>query len=203
MQDIISLAIAIWGAILSTVLAVIYVYDKIMDKGKVYVHADIERLDHPNSPHPPDPHEKFENRVRLTVINCGRRAVQVLGIVLIEAASDEKWIMHKITPSGFPVVLEPETTIEPVITIQWLHYHKNAIWLGVVDALGRMYGLSRAELESLLDEAEQLPSTVLWAVRKDDNVKVMWMAVDHEVAMWTMKPQSSISQVMQWGDRLP
>jgi hypothetical protein len=196
MQDTISLTIAIWGAILSTILAGLKVYDLIRDKGDIRVHAAVYRRDCPD-----EPERKFDNTVGVTIANQGRRAVQVLGVFFIDRWNG-KYTASQIIPNGFPIVLQPEMAIEAEIQIQWLHYRKPVIWFGVVDALGRLHGLSDEELESLLHQAEEAPSTVCWFQRKDDpDKKVIAFQPKDKAVHWTIDPVQPRSRMMLPGHR--
>lgn len=196
MQDTISLTIAIWGAILSTILAGLKVYNLIRDKGDIRVHAAVYRRDSPD-----EPERKFDNTVGVTIANHGRRAVQVLGVFFIDRWNG-KYNASQIIPDGFPIVLQPETAIEAEVQIQWLHYRKPVIWFGVVDALGRLYGLIDEELEGLLRQAEEAPSTVVWFQRKDDpGKKVMAFQPKDKAVHWTIDPVQPRSRMMLPGHR--
>lgn len=97
--------------------------------------------------------------VAVEVRNKGGTPVQIVG-VLIEFVEDGKLSTFQIVPDPLPSVVQPGTRVECSIQKEFLDFAPAITFFGVIDALGRRFGPTRAESISAIGAAWQLPTRV-------------------------------------------
>jgi len=170
--------IALWGAVLSTALAILQFVNWRRDRPKVSVHAKmrfspISDVEDPNIRGTPCMVERGadtlpeEMLVEFQIVNGGGKALQVSAIVVESIAGDHIDI-NEITPDPLPVILEPLTSIITTIQKETIDMGSSITFIGVVDALGRRYGLEEQACKALVSRSWAAPTRVGWFRRKDD-----------------------------------
>jgi hypothetical protein len=178
--------IALWGAVLSTALAILQFVNWRRDRPKVSVTAaitlspisDIEDPDTRGTPvtvqHGSDalPEEML---ITFTIVNGGGKALQISAVVIESIAGDHVNI-KEITPHPLPVVLEPLTSIITTVQKETIDMEKSITFIGVVDALGRRYGVEEQACKALVLRSWEAPTRVAWFRRRDDPTAPMVQA---------------------------
>ncbi len=163
-------ALALYGALLSTVLAGISVLKFIRERPQVLVEADIISLPADEGA---DTHGvlvrvqrgndlmREEKDVEVRIRNAGHQAIQITD-VLVETAD----AIPQIRPEGLPITLEPNTQhsvlVQPECFVPKtlrgtdLHYVP-VVSVGVLDALAKKHRISKENLEALLAHCRALP----------------------------------------------
>jgi hypothetical protein len=113
--------------------------------------------------------------ISFTIVNGGGKALQISGIVVESIAGDHINI-KEITPNPLPVVLEPLTSIITTIQKETIDMESSITFIGVVDALGRRYGLEEQACKALVLRSWEAPTRVGWFRRKDDPAAPMIQA---------------------------
>jgi hypothetical protein len=171
---------AAWGAVLSTGLALLNLYDRTRARPIIRAHvtmASRRALEEPRFVAASvrtgryDDEEVREFYVEFRVENYGAKPLSLLHIY-IETAKN----LAYITPEGLPVVLEGQTAA--TFEVQKEHFdtldsetrerRKPEIReIGFVDGLDRRYPVPKRRLQDLLDRSLALPTTMAVYVRKE------------------------------------
>lgn len=106
---------------------------------------------------------------QLTIRNLGGVPVQALGVVIESTDFDSGVrLTYQIAPEGFPVVLEPGTTVEGVLQKEHFDMLEECTFIGIVDGTGRRHAVPRKDAERFLTECWRLPTRVNVFSRRDD-----------------------------------
>jgi hypothetical protein len=154
-----SLYLALWGAILSTILAVIKIVSVFKDRPRLkltasFIYTSINETDQIKGTRVD--HEKsgpMEVLLRFKVVNYGTKPLQITGIII----ESEGMNYNQVRPVNFPVVLDGLSSVEADIQKEWIDKEEVSL-LGVVDALGKRHSITKANLQYLLDANQKLPS---------------------------------------------
>lgn len=106
---------------------------------------------------------------QLTIRNLGGVPVQALGVV-VESTDFDSGLRttYQIAPEGFPVVLEPGTTVEGVLQKEHFDMLDECTFIGLVDGTGRRHGVPPKNAARFLTECWRLPTRVNVFGRRDD-----------------------------------
>jgi hypothetical protein len=158
MDETLKTILAVWGALLSTILALKALMSSARDKPRIKVNAELIFLSCNESDSTKGTkvyNEKSgwsEVRIRVKASNSGSKSLQIVSVYI-----DEEKSSHQIFPENIPVVLEPRTQVETTIQKEWID--KSQInELGVLDALGKRHAIEAIGLEDLLKKSNALPS---------------------------------------------
>ncbi|MFE6273507.1 helix-turn-helix domain-containing protein [Streptomyces goshikiensis] len=105
--------------------------------------------------------------VRVTVVNESRLPVQITAFV-VEAWDNEALRSFDLLPEPLPTMVEPRSRIvlrvqkEPIDSLDAITF------IGVVDGLGKRYGLLAEDVRALAAASWALPTRVIAARRRDD-----------------------------------
>lgn len=158
MDETIKTGLAIWGAALSTVLAIKTLISAARDKPRIKISADIVFLPCGEEGKTKGTKIYDENsgwreiRIGLKASNTGLKSLQIVSVYVVEEN-----VSHQIFPENIPVVLEPRTQVESTIQKEWLD-NSHVIELGVLDALGKRHAIDTNELEGIIVRSNALPS---------------------------------------------
>jgi hypothetical protein len=168
-------AVALYGAALSSVLAVAQGLRSWRSRTKVSVAADLVHSPGESGYGTPVVVRRGRDVVHETVFveftarNLGGKPVQVLGIVVEELNEQAMTLnIHQVSSQGLPLVLEPGTMVESVIQKEHLDALRSCSFLGVVDGTGRRHGVPSAKVAALFEECWKLPTRVGVYQRRDD-----------------------------------
>lgn len=158
MNDALGVVIALWGAILATVLGILELRKHFRDKPLIVVSADLSfqaanKEDNPKGTLIETDHGPNEVLLAITAANHGKQALQVTACLVEEANGN----LQQVIPPGLPALLEPNTQVEVEIQKEWLDDVK-VLRLGVLDALGRIHAIHPAQLATLVQRSNALPS---------------------------------------------
>jgi hypothetical protein len=107
--------------------------------------------------------------VQLTIRNLGGVPVQALGLVIESTDFDAGTrLTYQITPGGFPVVLDPGTTVEGILQKEHFDMLEECTFLGIVDGMARRHSIPRKQAARFLTECWRLPTRVNVFQRRDD-----------------------------------
>ena len=171
-KESITTALAIWGAIISTVALLWNILRALKDKGAILItanfivlwRASLEKQDTPLAKallknHDPD--EKTIDRFRITLFNTGRRPITVTEIRMIYSSKGTMHIgetivetsgQEEIFKTGYPVILsEGEYHVEELAYIVVKESLTNIL---AKDANGKIYKLPQKELKNIKEQAE-------------------------------------------------
>lgn len=157
------LGIAIWGAIVATVLAVREIVVWRRDRALLNVEASVVSTSVPSDPGERDPrlvvvpdHRGLDRSLFLavSVANRGHRAIQITCVLFLSDKYEQQ-----VSARGLPAVLEPTTRLDLVLQLEWIATHgANLVGCGVRDALGRMHHVEARVLKSLVDAVAAVPT---------------------------------------------
>lgn len=127
----------------------------------------------------------------ITIRNLGGMPVQALGVALESTDFEsETRLTYQITPNGFPLVLDPGTTVEGVLQKEHFDMLEACTFMGVVDGTGRRHGVSRRQAAQFLTECWRLPTRVGVFARRDDPTVQIAAFQTAEQARLTTRPVS-------------
>jgi hypothetical protein len=196
----ITLLLSLWGAALSTLLAILTLFDRTRARPIIRAHARIQLRNASDSPRfmtalvktgPYDDEFLKEIYAEFRVENHGTKPLSLHHIYVEEG---EQGNLVYISPPGLPLVLEGESsaTFEiqkehfdaiDIPTTQRIKSKVNEI--GFVDALDRRYPVPKKELSELLDESFDLPTTRKLYARKDNEERkvVAFQTIHNSIIM--------------------
>lgn len=165
-------AIAVWGAVLATVLCVRELITWRRERIKLQVNLAL-----PSQALSTDADDADQRLVRteddrglprgvfllVSAANAGGSPVQIVSVYF----EGEKY-EHQVVPTGLPIVLEPNTGVDLRLQPEWMV--SEAIGpksVGVLDALGRRYPVSPELVEPVVAAARALPHRVRAYRRKE------------------------------------
>ncbi len=158
MDGTIGTVLAIWGALLSTVLGVVELLKHLGDRARILVEADLSFR--PTEPEAATKGTRVQTKhgwqevlLSIRMANRGRRPMQITACVVEENNGH----MTQVIPDQMPVVLDPNTSLQVEIQKEWLD-EGEVTFFGVVDALGRKHGASGDALLGLLRRCRELPT---------------------------------------------
>lgn len=156
-------AIAIWGAVVATVLAIREILIWRRDRPLLDVSGSVISVALPSTSDDRDSrfvivtdHRGIEQGLflGLGVANRGRRATQVVSAVFSDGKSEQQ-----VAARQLPAVLEPNSRIDLVLQLEWISTHgANLVVCGVLDALGRRHHIPSAALRDLVEAVSGLPT---------------------------------------------
>jgi hypothetical protein len=158
-EDTLKFLISSWGAVLATILAAIKVVEFFRERIKVVVKANLifsakNETDEFKGTKIEVQGKGFQEiLLNVTIINTGRRAVQIVAIGIEE----EKGGVFQVIPNELPAVLAPLTSVTATIQKEWIDL-VSVKFFGVVDALGNKHPLDKRSLKELINSASKYPS---------------------------------------------
>jgi hypothetical protein len=179
-------AVAVYGAVLATAIAVGQFVAWLRRRIKVGVSSDFvfEGLDAIVGVD--DPSKRDDTRgtpvivqrgddelweqalVLLIVRNEGGAPVQIVAVVVERLTRDGKLQSVQVIPPPLPHVLAPHTRIEVTMQKEILDMTDSVTFFGVVDALGRRYAPPTEQVRQTIARSWDLPTRVGNYVRRDD-----------------------------------
>jgi hypothetical protein len=169
----IELILGIWGAAVSTVVAMQQIVSAVRDSAKIKVefaivtHAVAHADDTLGVKFQSARGDWTEANVEVGIANAGRRALQLTDVFVETSTS-----IQQLRPDGMPVVLDPNTSVDLVLQPEWFAPKAvvrvsgadearlddtPVLAIGVLDALGRRHALSRTACEELVRNCRELP----------------------------------------------
>jgi hypothetical protein len=176
-----TLFLSMWGATLSTLLAILTLLDRTRARPIIRAHAKIQFRNVRGEPKfvcrtfktgRYDDTETQEIFAEFRVENHGTRPLSLQHIYVEE----EKGNLNYITPDGLPIVLEGQSSAKFEIQKEYFdaidfsskeRIIANVIEIGFVDALDRRYRVGKKETNLLLCESLFLPTTRALFRRKE------------------------------------
>jgi hypothetical protein len=158
MDDTLKTVLAIWGASLSTTLAIKTLVSAVRVKLKIKVSAELIYLACNEDDQTKGTKVYIDRggwskvRIGVKASNPGAKSIQIVSVYINEEKSS-----HQIFPENIPVVLEPRTQLQTTIQKEWLD-NSRVVELGVLDALGKRHSIGGVELEELIGKSNALPS---------------------------------------------
>lgn len=169
------LLVALWGAGVATVLAVLEIVRARGDRPRITVEANLIlstssegaethgvliQVQHSDQLH------WEEADVEMEVVNRGRAPIQI-----VSAYVETRRHVHQIVPAGFPVVLDPSTRqsvrVQPEIVAPLTVPHEavgkieaaplEVLSVGVIDALGEKHPMPISKMADLVGRCRSLP----------------------------------------------
>ena len=187
------LLLGIYGAVLSTILAVFTIAKFLRERPKISVEAKPVSM---TASEGQDTHGVLvqvqhgddvlweEADVEICVRNSGAQACQISD-VFVETAD----VIHQVTPEGLPVVLDPNTSYR--VRVQPEYFVPKKITsegglanipieaVGVLDGLGKKHRLSNDNLKRLIDKCRVLPvRTSIYKHKETGNLIVAFRVKD-------------------------
>lgn len=167
--------VALYGAMLSTTLALTQGISAWRGRTKLAVTVEFVHSAGPSKYGTPVQVKRDKDildesvAAQLTIRNLGGVPVQALGVV-VESTDYESAlrVTYQIAPEGFPVVLEPGTTVEGVLQKEHFDMSEECTFIGLVDGTGRRHGVPRKDAARFLTECWRLPTRVNVFRRHDD-----------------------------------
>ena len=162
MVSSIQMWLAIWGAGISSALALLKLYEFFHDRPRLTLIVNLVY-----SPAKED-EETYgvkvqlksgpdllwnEARIKFTIMNSGNKAIQVVSIFV-----EEKKSITQITPPSLPVVLQ--SNMQVTVDVQPEFFHGEVVSAGVYDELGKQHRLPKKPFYSLIKEIGSLPLRV-------------------------------------------
>jgi hypothetical protein len=158
MSDAVQIGLAVWGALLATVLGIIELVKHFRDRPRIVVGANLsfrtinEEAESKGTLIETE-HGPNEVLVAFTAANHGKQALQITAC-LVEHANGN---LNQVIPAGLPALLEPNTQIQVEIQKEWLD-DLEVVRLGVLDALGRVHAIDPTDVADLVASSKALPS---------------------------------------------
>lgn len=171
--------IALWGAGLSTILAVIQLLTWHNARPRLRLNCRTVMLAGPGDEQTrlgglvidrrgPDLVER-ELQAILEVRNVGDKAVQVLAVCIEELQDDSAAVsVHLIEAPPLPMILEPRTSTSIVIQIEYVAVTEKVTFVGVVDALGNKHKAPYLEVRSMMESCWRAETRAKWYRHKQD-----------------------------------
>jgi hypothetical protein len=173
------IAIAIYGAALATLIAIVQGVNALRRRVRIGVDTEltfasmneteresahgtpvlIDRNGHPGWQ---------EVLLVLTVKNEGGVPIQVVAVVIESLSPGGQLSISQFAPNGLPHVLDPGTRIQIAIQKEPIDMLDNVTFLGVTDALGRRYSSKAAEVRTTVQQSWELPTRVQKFARRDN-----------------------------------
>jgi hypothetical protein len=151
-------AASLWGAGLSTILALFQIKNLVRDKPVIKTDATLAFRSVSDSE--PEygtrqitPQGTTEIVVSFEISNHGRRSIQIVA-VFIEGRQGQ---LNQVESRNLPVVVEPGCQITTIIQKEWLD-DPEMIRVGVFDALGKRHALRSSIASELFADCRSLPS---------------------------------------------
>lgn len=180
MDDSLRTFLAVWGAALSTVLAIWKLVTEYRDRPSIVVDAWLAYLpcgenDETIGPKVADKRGNWsEIRLEVRIRNVGGKSLQIVSIYVQYPFSS-----HQIFPEGLPCILEPRSQMQYRIQKEWLD-GEEVLELGVLSATGRRHMLSSSSLAALLARCGETPTTkAKYAHRDTGELVVAFKAHDY------------------------
>lgn len=158
MSDQLNTILALWGAALSTILAMKVIWSFARDVPRLNVDAALVYI----SCNETDVTKgtKIQDKkglwsqvlLRIRVSNSGSKSLQLVSIYMEEETSS-----HQVFPENIPIVLEPRTQVETTIQKEWLD-NTQVQEFGVLDALGKRHPIEHQLLVELIRASNELAS---------------------------------------------
>lgn len=175
MSTSLNLVLAVWGAVVSTSLAILHIFQAIREKPRICVEALLvtraasEGQDtHGVLLHVQRGQNLFweESDVEVTIRNSGHRACQITDI-FVESES----FINQVRPEPLPFVLDPNTSVSVLIQPEWFapilpaneksedpgQKDDTVLAAGVFDALGEKHNIRKESLSELVRTCRELP----------------------------------------------
>lgn len=175
MKFSIELFLAIWGAVISTVLAIIAIIKELQQRPKLKIEAELllRSCQEDEETHGVKISVKrgddilFEEAVVMfTIRNIGLKSIQV-NAIFVETENE----VTQIIPTNFPATLESNTSIASEVQPEWFvpsklsenkkHKEKlkpeKVISIGIFDALGNKRIIAQEMADKLLTSCKKLP----------------------------------------------
>jgi hypothetical protein len=174
----IELILAIWGAVVSTILAIFEIAKERRQRPKIKVDATVSfhTCNEEKETHGVkvkvqrgDDILVEEALVEITIRNFGLQPIQITA-VYIETENNST----QVIPKGFPVILQPNTSVTANVQPEWFApvtldekapksgtlKPREVISIGVFDALGKEHPINKENVESLVESCRNLPLRV-------------------------------------------
>lgn len=181
--------LAIWGAVLSTLLFAREAFRWKAERPRLIVSCAIARFS-VSEDGDTDPRLVLEEdergwsvgvAVRVQVANSGERSIQLVSIYIEHELNE-----NQVIPSRLPVVLEPKTRVDFILQPEWFA-EPEIVSVGVLDALGRKHALPQDTLQRLMASVDQIATRIERYRRKEnadsrlDDTVTAFQAFDHAV----------------------
>ena len=160
MDDMLKTILAVWGATLSTILAIKTFVSSVRDRPRISVSASLVFLSCNESDATKgtkiyqEGQGWSEMRIHLRIRNSGSQSLQIVSVFVQDSKSS-----HQIFPEDVPSVLEARTQLETTIQKEWVDNVKEEVQaLGVLDATGKRHEVHRDQLRQLVERSNTLPS---------------------------------------------
>lgn len=166
--------LAVWGAAVSTVLAVREALKWWRDRPIIDVDARLVRIalasegatNHPRQVAIVNERGIPEGvSLGFSITNSGNQAVQIVSL-FFEGPTNEV----QVTPADLPAVLEPRTGVSLEVQPEWISFFNPSKLgrVGALDALGTKHAITAASLQSLTVGVAGLPTRSATYKRKND-----------------------------------
>ncbi len=158
MDDTIKTILAVWGAVLSTVLAIKTLVSAARDRPRISVDASLVFLSCSESDTTKGTKVYQEGRgwsevrIHIRVRNKGPQSLQIVSVFVQDSKTS-----HQIFPENIPAVLEARTQLETTIQKEWID-SVNVQALGVLDAMGKRHNVRAKQLQEIVNRSNTLPS---------------------------------------------
>lgn len=166
------LILAVWGAVLATVLAIRQVLSWWNERPQLLVEAHLIRTPLSDTADSPDPRRlpvtndkglREGISIGFSIANGGNRSLQIVGLIFESPA-----LQLQVLPERLPAVLEPRTRVDLVIQPERVAtLGKDLQDAGALDALGNKHVLSSPNLRDIMNAVEALPTRVRKYSRKE------------------------------------
>lgn len=105
--------------------------------------------------------------VSFEVRNAGGAPVQIVAVVLEHTEGE---VLHsiEIVPEPLPTVVAPATKVDFSVQKEFIDLASSVIFFGVVDALGRRYSAHRSQITNVIEASWSAPTRVRMYQRRDD-----------------------------------
>ena len=170
--DWVTVALASWGALLSTTLGGMQILVWKRDRALLDVEAVVVSTSMPSLPDQRDPRlTAVEDKrglerglfLNVSVINRGRRTIQIIKVFFSDDKSEQQ-----VTPRNLPAILDPNTRVDLTLQLEWVsNYGTQLRSMGALDALGRRHPVDRDALERVVREVAAIPTRVAKYKRKE------------------------------------
>lgn len=188
-------AVAIYGAGLSTALALTQGFGAWRRRTKVSVSAEVIYSAGASSYGTPVQVRHGDDvltesvEVSFLIRNLGGSPVQVIGLLLESLTADEQTLQtHQIAPKGIPVVMEPGTTIEARLQKEQIDLLESCTFVGIVDGTGRRHAMPRESAAAFIEKCWRLPTRVGVYQRRDDPSERVAAFQLRDAAQFTSRP---------------
>lgn len=211
----ITLLLSLWGAALSTVLAVLAIVDRTRARPIIRTHAKIqisnvrERSKFTTASFKTGRYDDSvvqEIFVEFRAENHGNKPLSLQHVYI----EDGNGNLNYITPEGLPLILEGQSSSKFDIQKEYFdaidiptrqRVIGDVIEIGFVDALDRRYPVSKKELDLILRESLSLPTTRAVYVRKEypEDLVVAFQGVHEAILTRRSRTANHLSRKLPFG----